>query len=287
MKTIVVTAGDEKYSQFLLDLLESLLRCRKFIFNSIGVLDVGLSQSTKRNVAAMAAEVIDPGWDLDVDQGLKIEGPHLRAKTARPFLPKYFPGYDLYLWLDADAWVQEEFALAWLVEAAQSGAMGLVPLIDRSYEYPLPLQSVKWRSERLSGYYGDRAESDWQKYSYYNSGAFSMRADSPHWRIWADCFAEGLKANPTLVTDQTALNRAIWTHALPVHPLPALCNWCCHHGAPILDVNSGKLCEPHIPYAPIGIVHMTGDSKHATHKVRRGEEEISYTFRFRRASKTS
>ena len=35
-----------------------------------------------------------------------------KALTARPFLPRYFPGFDLYLWIDGDCWVQQGDAIA-------------------------------------------------------------------------------------------------------------------------------------------------------------------------------
>jgi hypothetical protein len=110
-------------------------------------------------------------------------------------------------------------------------------------------------------YYGDEALSLLDTHSYYNSGGFSLVADAPHWSSWARHFKRGLEACPTLVTDQTALNYAIWKDDLPVHPLPALCNWCCHLAVPDVNIETSKLCEPHIPNRPIGLVHMTGGTK--------------------------
>ena len=36
----------------------------------------------------------------------KIKGREwLKSQVSRAFLPKYFPNYEKYLWIDADAWV--------------------------------------------------------------------------------------------------------------------------------------------------------------------------------------
>ncbi|MGH6976466.1 MAG: hypothetical protein ACREED_05505 [Stellaceae bacterium] len=32
-------------------------------------------------------------------------------RAAFPFLRRYFPGYDVYLWLDGDTWVQDAEAI--------------------------------------------------------------------------------------------------------------------------------------------------------------------------------
>jgi hypothetical protein len=179
--------------------------------------------------------------------------------SARPFLPKYFPGYDIYLWLDADTWVQEKYAVKWFFQAAKHGRLGIVPQVDRSYAHPDRV--LNWRAQRLFMYYGDEAVSLLARRPYYNSGGFSLLADAPHWNSWARYLKRGLEACPKLVTDQTALNYAIWKDDLSVHPLPALCNWCCHLAVPRVSIITRKLCEPHIPNRPIGLVHMTAGTK--------------------------
>ena len=87
-----------------------------------------------------AKRLIENGGQFtSVDTALRECTPHLRSLTARPFLPDYFPGYDVYIWIDCDAWVQEQFALEWLFYTAASGALGIVPELDRSYDKTLRL----------------------------------------------------------------------------------------------------------------------------------------------------
>jgi len=61
--------------------------------------------------------------------------------------------------------------------------------------------------------------------------------------------------------DQTALNQAVWTERLAVHPLPAVCNWICHLAMPIFDPAANRFLEPCVPHHPIGMMHLTAETK--------------------------
>jgi hypothetical protein len=80
--------------------------------------------------------------------------PHLRAITARPFLPKYFPGHETYLWMDADTWLQEWYPIDWYVAAAADGRLAIAPQVDRAYRHPRGV--LNWRMERLRAFFGPR-----------------------------------------------------------------------------------------------------------------------------------
>jgi lipopolysaccharide biosynthesis glycosyltransferase len=279
MQTIIVTAADENFSTLLLGLIQSLRQWDEPVCDAIGVLDLGLSDDTLQKVQGQVTHIVSPDWDLPTDLNLRDSQPYLRAMSSRPFLPKYFPGYDIYLWLDADTWVQERYAVEWFFQAARDGGLGIVPQVDRSYTNPP--RATNWRMQRLFMYYGEEAVSLLAAHPYYNSGGFSLLADAPHWSSWARYFLRGLEACPTLVTDQTALNYAIWKDNLPVHPLPALCNWCCHLAVPRINAETRKLCEPHIPNRPIGLVHMTGDTKNLVLTWNSEDKAIEGNLRFR------
>lgn len=270
MRTLIVTAGDEGFMPLLRGLVESLQQWEPRPFTDLACLDVGLGPESREWVSRYAAHVVSPGWDLPVDPALREAKPHVRALTARPFLPKYFPGYDIYLWIDADAWVQSPFALEWCLAAAAKGALAAAPEVDRAYRHSKNV--VEWRRSRMQRYFGDEAAGKLGLELYLNSGVFALRADAPHWEPWARHFSDGLKAtNGTLLTDQTALNHMLWTEKLPVHPLPALCNWLCHLAVPGFDARRQKFYEPFAPSQPIGILHLAGKSRHYTLEFKGGD----------------
>lgn len=134
MRLLLATASNDAYMPLLRSLLASL---KPFIieplFANIGCLDVGLNTENRTWLRAQNVHVVEPQWDLPVDPQLRRSSPHLRAQTARPFLREYFPGYDMYLWMDCDTWVQERFAVDWLLHAARDGTLAIVPEWDRAY----------------------------------------------------------------------------------------------------------------------------------------------------------
>ena len=262
MKVLIAVASNEKYAPMLRGLLRSVADAGAFSKADLGVFDLGLSQETLSWLAQYKPAVRTPGWDLPVNPQLQASSDHFRALTVRPFLPDYFPGYDVYLWLDTDTWVQNKLALDWFVGAAAQGSMGLVPYIDRSYPYREDIHI--WRHERIKVYFGEEAAQGIYRNAYFNAGIFSLPANAPHWAAWKKYFKQGLEATQGLrLCDQSALNYAIWKDGLAVYPLPAKCNWACHVAMPVFDAKSEKFCDPLIPYEPLFIIHMGGDSKKA------------------------
>jgi lipopolysaccharide biosynthesis glycosyltransferase len=266
MKTIIISAADEKFSGLLIDLLNSLFQWGEPLSDAIGILDLGLSNSTKNSIKEKVTYFTVPDWDLPLDNYVKSERTFERAKLSRPFLPKYFPGYDLYLWLDADTWVQERFVIDYFFQAAKNGELAICISADRCYN--LSKETLMWRQSYLHKYFGVEglklyrsAMLNTSRYSYYNDGAFCLEKNAPHWNSWAKYFKQGLERYPLGVSDQAALNFAIWKDSLAVYPLSSLCNWACHLALPLLNPKTGKLCEPLIPFRPIGLIHMTANTK--------------------------
>ena len=78
---------------------------------SLGVLDCGLTEEQRAWCRAQGAILVVPQWDFDFPGRDKLKDGY-KALTARPFLPRYFPGFELYFWIDADCWVQQGDAIA-------------------------------------------------------------------------------------------------------------------------------------------------------------------------------
>jgi len=280
LKTIIISAANEGYKDLLFDLLDSLTQWQEPLSSAIGILDVGLSSDTRLAISNRVTHIVNPAWDLAIDDELIKTKPHLRSLLARPFLREYFPGYDAYLWIDSDAWVQEKYAIKMLFDATKHDAMGLIPSLDRSYKYH-PTH-ITWRKNNLLSYYGKEALELYEYHNYYNAGVFSLPADCPHWKIWENNFRNGLKKNPSIVSDQAALNYSIWKEKLKIYPLPALCNWLCHYAIPRFNLNTNKYHEPYLPNSSIGIIHMASKTKRLKFKIKNNGNEYNLALGFKR-----
>ena len=122
-------------------------------------------------------------------------------------------------------------------------------------------------------------------YGYYNSGVFCLRSDSIHWNSWAHYFKIAIDKISDKVSDQAVLNFSIWKDKLPVKPLPALFNWTCHSSIPLLDSHKMKLVEPVIPYSPIGIIHLTNQTKNISLKLKQVGLDLDFKLQYQEVKK--
>jgi lipopolysaccharide biosynthesis glycosyltransferase len=119
-----------------------------------------------------------PRWDFDVSQSVRANESYLRVLTVRPHLRKYLPGYDVYVWIDADVHVQHAVAVDWFVDAVRDGGMALVPQVHHSYRHSE--QTVNCRAQRMFRYFGAASAQRTLREPYYNAGVFALSSDAPH-----------------------------------------------------------------------------------------------------------
>ena len=106
MKFILVSAADAAYFPLLRDLVTSIRAQPRGAAAEIGVLDLGLAADQIAWLTARGAAIVAPGWDVEFP-GREQTPSSFKAQISRPFLPQHFPGYDAYMWIDADAWLQD------------------------------------------------------------------------------------------------------------------------------------------------------------------------------------
>jgi lipopolysaccharide biosynthesis glycosyltransferase len=279
MRTLVVTAANEMFAPLLRGLVGSLQQWGTDQFTALACFDLGLALESRTWLERFASHIAVPDWDLPVDSQLRAAKPDLRALTVRPFLRDYFPGYDVYLWIDADAWVQEQSALQLYVSLAAQGHLVAAQEVDRAYRQTEGIFS--WRAGRMAQCYGQQAANQTIWGTYFNNGVFALHAQASHWAPWAKWFRAGLETSGGLLCcDQTALNYAIWQEQLPVYPLSARYNWLCHLAVPAFDMMRNQFFEPFEPRQTIGIMHLAGDSKNIALKVKDGNQVRTIGLRF-------
>ncbi|MBA4208758.1 MAG: hypothetical protein C0454_04430 [Parvibaculum sp.] len=177
-------------------------------------------------------------------------------------LPEQFPGYDVYIWSDADIWFQESDGLAWLSEAASTGAMAVVPELDRCYRVPDPAGVLKWRLDRMRIAVGWRLARKLIHFPYMNGGLFALSSDAPHWKEWQVGYGKAIGSGRfTGGIAQGYLIKMLFQDGLPHVPLPASCNWMCHLAEPLWDKERHKFVEPFTPHSVIQGIHLTSRTK--------------------------
>ncbi len=257
-RPIIVSGADSGYFELLQGCIRSIRDKPEGADVALGVLDVGLSEGERRWLEGQGALVVVPGWDLDFPE--RDSTPRYRqAQYGRPFLPRHFPGHDCYLWIDADAWVQDWAAIELLLRAAAEGKIAIVPEMDRSY------RNFFHAFEEFHGVIGEgyRAVFDeatatrLERLPLLNNGVFALLADAPHWSAWAETLKLALPRSRNALIDQSTLNHVVYEQNLPAHFLPAWCNWICHHATPIRDEARKFLTEPNLPHCKLGVVHLT------------------------------
>jgi len=267
----IVLASDAYYFDLLKGLIHSIKDKPEAADVDISLLDVGLTSAQKEWAANSVSTVVEPGWDFETPWKQSTPG-HFRALLSRPFFPRYFPGYEIYVQIDTDAWVQRWEAIELYINAARKGRLAITPQIDRAYSPFYKRPRRYWKTQNFDAFnwsYGWKVADRLARNPILNAGVFALRGDAPHWAAWANAIERALSRKtllprkgwphlPYKLVEQTALNYVVFGDKLPAAFLPAWCNWMCGLAVPMVDDEKGLLVEPNEPFHPLGVVHFAG-----------------------------
>ncbi len=285
----IVTAADQGYFDLLNGLIASLRALPEAAARTapIAVLDLGLTEEQRARLARSVTGFVEPGWDYDFPGRAAKPGGY-KAFTARPFLPDHVPGYRTYLWIDADAWVQDWSVLALYLEVARDGKLAITTEIDRCYQTAYKWQRPRWNTLTFRQYrqcFGWRAANRLGRNPFVNSGVFALTADAPHWALWQAALGRAIQRSQDGLVEQTALNYVVYHDRPPVGMLPAWCNWMCVTAPPMVDEATGLLVEPQPPHRTLGVVHLLGPIKDKVYRLQtRAGGTIERTLRYQTPS---
>lgn len=280
---IIVTGADSGFFEMLQDLVLSIRELPEGRDCALAVLDFGLTDEQRGWLVPRVTYIAKPDWDIKFPS-MDRTPEYKKSSVVTPFLPKYFPGHGVYIWIDADAWLQDWLAIPLLVEGARRDGLAAVLEVDRNYDSltsglrlhlhkhnPLLRGRIrKVRSllqRRMDKFYPPSGGQRYLLKPLINAGIFAIAADAPHWAAWADSYRRARIRDYRDLSDQVPLNHAVYTRGLPVHRLPAWCNWVCCHALPMIDTERRLLVEPSLPHHPIGILHMAAGTKDGTHEM--------------------
>ena len=261
MQIIIIAAADANYFELVRGTILSVRDKPEGKNVAIGFFDLGCTPEQLQWLKTQVNLIQKP--DLHFDFPGKNEAPHyLKGLLARPFLRRYFPNFDIYLWIDADAWVQNWKAIKLLVKGAAKRGLAVVPELDRGYYLAYGKLPWYWQFvyRDYQAVFGEEVAKQLHSYPTINAGVFALHKDAQHWENWAEYLAQGLQQHVSLMTDQIALNRLVYGTELfdKTEILPAWCNWSCNFGLPVWDKQQACFVEPYLPHQSIGILHLTG-----------------------------
>ena len=260
MQIIIITAADANYFELVRGTILSVRQKPEGANVAIGFFDLGCTPEQLQWLETQVNFIKKPDWDFDFP-GRNEAPEHLKGLLVRPYLRKYFPNFDIYLWIDADAWVQNWKAIDLFVEGASRRGLAIVPEVHRAslQQYGKLPEFWKWVYQQYEVNFGVEVANQLYSYPILNAGVFALRKDALHWEIWAEKLNQGLQKSGCVMTDQFALNLAVYGGGLfnLTEMLPAWCNWI-FNGFPVWDKQRGCFVEPYLPQEAIGILHLAG-----------------------------
>jgi hypothetical protein len=256
-RTIIVTGSDARYFGLACELIASIEQHRPGPV-ALGFYDLGLTDEQRDWLRDHDVITVKPQIGLTVPDGEDVSGK--LAYLARPYLRENFPGFTVYIWLDADTWLQDWSGVAALQRAALATGAAVVRQDEKAF-YIRPWL-IGWQFKHFMLGYGVFTGLWLGTRAHINNGVFGMLADAPHWAFWHRRYQRAFDRTRTAGPhDQFSLNAAVYLDRLPTTFLPATCNWQCGLATPMWNAEHGKYCVPYAPFEPISVLHLAGSAK--------------------------
>tara|TARA_E500000331_G_scaffold322211_1_gene336949 strand:- start:26 stop:937 length:912 start_codon:yes stop_codon:yes gene_type:complete len=264
-KNVIVSLADSNYFELLNELIESIIRFKESKNLAICILDAGLTEDQKKLLSKKVDQIKSAEWDINVPQ-FKVKGKEwLKSQVSRAFLPKYFPNYEKYLWIDCDAWVQEWSVIELYFKACEDGKLGITQTMAPGYRV---ISKVKWLFGKLaiiksqnfkhavSSNIGIEKARKLAFAPHINIGVFSLERNSKCWEVWQANLKQTLSAGQIFGSEGLAINISVYIDNVKTEFLPINCNWITSNLLPKLNESNNKFVEPFLPNIPIGIMHL-------------------------------
>ena len=266
MKEItIVSLADEKYFYLLDELIDSIKRFPESEKVAICVLDAGLNEDQFKKIKNKVDEIKKAEWDIEVSK-IKIRGKEwLKSQVSRAFLPKYFPNYKKFLWIDCDAWVNDWNSIELYFKACDKGKLGITQSIGPGYKI---ISKVKWligklaiiKSQNFKHAISSKISlAKARKLAFaphINIGVFSLEKNSPCWEVWQNNLKETIKHGRIFGSEGLAINLSVYVDNVETEFLPLGCNWIISNLLPKYDEIKKEFVEPFLPNNKIGIMHL-------------------------------
>ena len=264
-KNVIVSLADANYFPLLEELISSIKRFKESENVAICILDAGLTNDQKEKLSSKVDEIKSAEWDIEVP-GYKVKDKEwLKSQVSRAFLPKYFPNYKKYLWIDCDAWVNDWNCVELYFKACDDGKLGITQTIGPGYKIT---SKVNWLIGKLAIVksqnfkHAVKSRIGYEKARklafapHINIGVFSLEKNSEGWSSWQANLSKTLKSGNIFGSEGLAINMSVYIDDLKTEFLPLNCNWITSNLLPKYDEQQKTFVEPYLPNYKIGIMHL-------------------------------
>jgi|TARA_B100001741_G_scaffold256761_1_gene219565 hypothetical protein len=264
-KNTIVTLADANYFPLLEELIQSIKRFKESEKVAICILDAGLTTEQKKNISNKVDDIKKAEWDIEVPGHKVKEKEWLKSQVSRAFLPKYFPNYEKYLWIDCDAWVNDWNSVELYFKACENGKLGITQTIGPGYKIT---SKVNWLVGKLAIIksqnfkHAVKSKIGYEKARklafapHINIGVFSLEKNSKGWSSWQNNLSKTLKAGNIFGSEGLAINMSVYIDDLDTEFLPLNCNWILSNLLPKFNQDQKTFVEPYLPNHKIGIMHL-------------------------------
>jgi hypothetical protein len=264
-KNVIVSLADSNYFDLLNELVDSIKSVERSRDVAICILDAGLTSEQKITLSKKVDEIKSAEWDIDVP-AFKVKGREwLKSQVSRAFLPKYFPNYEKYLWIDCDAWVNDWNSVELYFKACENGKLGITQTLGPGYKI---MSKVNWLFGKIAiiksqnfkhamkSKIGINQARKLAFAPHINIGVFSLEKNSPGWISWQKNLEQALKNGNIFGSEGLAINMSVYIDELETEFLPLNCNWIASNLLPKFDEQKNTFVEPYLPNYEIGIMHL-------------------------------
>ena len=262
----IISLADANYFELLNELVDSIKSFNQSKEIAICIMDAGLQKDQVEILEKKVDQIKKAEWDIEIPD-FKVKGREwLKSQVSRAFLPRYFPDYKKYLWIDADAWVNSWYAIELFLKGCDNKKLAIATSADRSYGRVLraewflgsfaKIKSQNYKHAKSSGF-SEKIAREVALKPHLNIGAFSLEIDAPHWDVWQKNLKKALSSGKIWGSEQIAMNITIYSDNLDVEILPAYCNWTLIEVIKF-DKKNNTFVEPYLPNHEIGIIHFAG-----------------------------
>ena len=264
-KNVIVSLADANYFELLNELVDSVKNFEKSKDVAICILDAGLTDQQKIILSKKVDEIKSAEWDIKVPD-FKVKGKEwLKSQVSRAFLPKYFPDYEKYLWIDCDAWVNDWNSVELYFKACENGKLGITQTLGPGYKI---MSKVNWLFGKVAiiksqnfkhavkSKIGINKARKLAFAPHINIGVFSLEKNSSGWASWQKNLEQTLKSGNIFGSEGLAINMSVYIDELETEFLPLNCNWIASNLLPKFDETKNKFVEPYLPNYEIGIMHL-------------------------------